>query len=113
MKKWIMATLLVCMVLCGTVHAAEPRIAFMPTLSFTGTTANCSVDVYALGQQITVVLELRDEDGVVATWRESGEDYVSINRQASVVSGETYTLEASGTIGGVAFDKALTSKTCP
>lgn len=113
MRKRIIAVLLVCVILCCSVHAAEPRISFTPTLSFSGTTADCSVVVSALGQQIVVVLELWDEDGLVDSWTKSGNNYVRIEETCYVVSGETYTLEASGTIGGVAFDKALTSKTCP
>lgn len=112
-KRYLAAMLLVCLLLGTVAHAAEPRISYTPELSFSGTTANCMVVVSAFGQPITVVLELSDEDGVIKTWTSSGRNYVKIEDTYPVVSGETYTLQASGTINGVAFDRDVVTGTCP
>lgn len=114
MKKRILAVVLgLCVILCTTVNAVEPRASYIPTLTFNGTTANCSIAVTSLGHSITVVLELWDEDGKVDSWTKSGTNYVRIEETCTVVSGETYTLKASGTINNVAFDREMVTNTCP
>lgn len=114
MKKRILTiAFALCLILCTTANAVEQRASYIPTLTFNGTTANCSVVVASLGHGITVVLELWDEDGLVESWTKSGTNYVKIEETSAVISGETYTLYASGTINNVAFDREMVTRTCP
>ena len=71
-----------------------------PSLTFSGTTANCEITVTQSGKPITVVLELY-------------QGRVKVSGSTSVSSGGTYRLEASGTINGVSFTATPVTKTCP
>lgn len=83
-----------------------------PNLSFSGTTANCSVTVKGSGT-INATLELWQGSTLIASWSESGTYRVSISGAASVSHGQTYTLTVSGTVGGVAIQATPVTKTCP
>lgn len=83
-----------------------------PNLSFSGTTANCSVTVKGSGT-IHATLELWRGSTLVASWSGSGTNRVSISGSASVSHGQTYTLTVSGTVGGVAIQAVPVTKTCP
>ena len=109
--------MLACIMLTGffsmTAEAAESRVATVnPYLSFSGTTANCSVSVTAFGKDISVTMQLCQGDTVLKTWYGSGRSVVSLSEEKSVVRGNTYTLKVSGTIGGEAFDGAPVTCKC-
>ena len=90
------------------VFAATQVNRVTPNLSFSGTTANCSVTVKGSGT-INATLELWQG----STWSGSGTNRVSISGSASVSRGQTYTLTVSGTVGGVAIQATPVTKTCP
>lgn len=117
MKRRLTATLLLCILtfsLVATANAAETRVAIAPpTLSFTGTTANCKLSVTKFGSNINATLELWKGNTRVASWSGTATSSLIISKTKSVISGQTYTLKAHGTIDGVSFTAPSITKTCP
>ena len=62
--------------------------------------------------KIEVTLELKNGTKLVDSWSDSGTNYVMLSGSHKVVSGQTYTLVASGTINGRTFNTSV-SGTCP
>ncbi len=114
MRKRVLAlTLIFALLLSMTTFAAEPRVkTYFPQLSFSGTTANCSVAVREAGKDINVTLTLYRGWSVIASWSGSGTDYVRVSGSAAVKDGLEYRLVATGTIDGVAFTTAEVVGTC-
>ena len=115
MRKRLFSFVLVLTVLTLVSVAALAAIlapGAAPNLSFSGTTANCSVTVKGSGT-INATLELWQGSTLVASWSGSGTNRVRINGSASVSHGQTYTLTVSGTVGGVAIQATPVTKTCP
>ena len=113
-KRFITISLVIVLLisLCASVYAVESRTQqVFPSLSFSGTTANCSVSVYG-DSKIEVTLELKNGTKLVDSWSDSGTNYVMLSGSHKVVSGQTYTLIASGTINGRTFNTSTTG-TCP
>lgn len=101
MKKHIIALALVFMLVFSmAANAAVQNKNIVPNLSFSGTTAYCSVSVVEAGADIEVTLTLYRGSTVVDSWTGSGVSYVSINETCKVTSGKTYTLKVSGTVDG-------------
>ena len=114
MKKRLFAlSLLLAFVLSISAAAAEVRSTVVPTLAFSGSTANCSVRVVNNQASIEVVLELWDDDQLIDSWEASGVSYVSIEETCRVVRRSTYTLKAYGTFNGVSFSETSVTKMCP
>ena len=84
-------------------HAISARTDFFsPSLTFNGTTANCSI--YARGastDKVSVTLELRGEEGRVGYWADTDIERVVINESATVIKGHSYELIATVYINGV------------
>ena len=115
MRKRVFAlTLILVFLLSMTAYAAEPKniAPIYPSLSFSGTTANCSVSVTEAGADISVTLTLYRGWSVIGSWSGSGEDYVKVSGSAAVKDGLEYRLVATGTIDGVAFTSAEVVGTC-
>lgn len=115
-RRFLMV-MLACIMLTGfssmTAEAAETRAATVfPYLSFSGTTANCSVSVTAFGKDISVTMQLCQGDTVLETWCGSGRSTVSLSEEKIVSQGNTYTLKVSGTIGGKEFTSAPVTAKC-
>lgn len=112
-RRIIALTLVFLLVLSMAVYAAEPRTPQVdPSLSFSGTTANCSVSVNKYGSDIFVTLTLYRGWSTIASWSGSGEDYVRVSGNAAVKDGLEYKLVATGTVDGVAFTSAEVWGTC-
>ena len=112
-RRIIALTLVFLLVLSMAVYAAEPRLVRVtPSLSFSGTTANCSVSVNEYGSDISVTLTLYRGWSVIASWSGSGEDYVRVSGSAAVKDGLEYKLVATGTANGVAFTSVEVWGTC-
>lgn len=88
MKKRVFAVIIcIALALTAAASAAELRAGrVQPRLSFSGTTAYCSISIYEAGEPIKVTLEL---------WR-----------------GKSYHLEANGTIGDTLFSAVSKTSTC-
>ena len=114
MKKRILSLTLVLMLLLSlTVYAAEPRaVSVTPKLSFSGTTATCKVSCAQADAMIALTLTLSCGGEEVASWTEADFDYVSISETVEVEEGKTYTLEVSGTVGGVWINGGSVSGRC-
>lgn len=107
--------LLLALLLCAlpvTANAAAPRIVgIVPSISFVGNTANCSVSITAdsINDDITAVVKLWDGNSCIATWNASGAGFLNINRSKVVTKGVEYVLTVDVTINGV---KRPTVSTC-
>ncbi len=113
-NKRVMVICMALVFLFSTVaFAAVQTITVRPTLSFTGTTANCGVTISAPGKYIDATLELWNGNTKVQSWNKTGTGYVSIAKTKAVTSGNTYTLIVTGTIGSDDIDGIPVTKTCP
>lgn len=111
-KRFVIVSLLLAVLLCTASYAAQPRASFVPGLTFTGTTANCSVVVSSVNDEINVVLELWEGNTRLKSWEGSGVTYVMINETYPVTKSKTYTLTVNGSIAGVPFGEESITKTC-
>ena len=116
MKRRIISLLLILTLTVSFVvvaSAATNAVRVTPSLSFTGTTANCEATVRQSGASISATMELKHGSTVIATWTASGTAKVTMSETATVTSGQTYTLTVSGTVNGNAFTPVSVTKTCP
>ena len=92
----------------------ERSPAVMPSLSFNGTTATCTVSVYGdyTTDEIEVDVELWQGKTLVKSWSDEGTEYVDSVRNATVTKGKEYTLKAYATINGRDLPMAYITKTC-
>lgn len=114
MKKRLISLLFVfVMVMSLTANAALQATRVVPTLTFSGTTANCEAIVTDSGKVIDATMELWCGSTLVDSWSGTATSRLALTGTRSVVSGRTYTLTVSGTVNGVAFTGTPISKTCP
>lgn len=117
----VLALLLSCV---PTVFAADPstpaddpvipEIVAACSLTFSGTTANCSGSVTEPGKYIvaTMTLTHTSTGTVVGSWSGRGTTNVVLNGSCTVVKGQQYSLVISGTAGGVSFSTTPYTSTC-
>jgi len=99
-------------VLSVTANAAEPRAKQVsPFLTFSGTTANCSVMIMEAGT-INATMSLWCGNTLVDIWSGNASNTLYLSGSCPVVKGQTYTLKVSGTIGGVLFNGIPVTATC-
>ena len=125
MKKIISFALVLCILFTSipavfsddvTTPADDPVVSELSvhgSLSFNGTTANCSGTVSDPGKYIVATMKLTHNGSTVGSWSKSGTSVVVITGSCQVVSGETYTLVISGTSDGVPFSTTPFTRTCP
>ena len=95
-KRFITISLVIVLLisLCASVYAVESRTQqVFPSLSFSGTTANCSVSVYG-DNKIEVTLELKNGTKLVDSWSSSGTSYVMLSGSHN---GRTFNTSTTGT----------------
>jgi len=115
MKRFtaILAAVVLVFTMCVSAFAVEPRATTArPTLSFSGTTANCSVVITSYGDDIEATMELWRGATLVDSWSDEGTSMLTIKGSCTVTKGVTYTLKVSGTADGVSFSTPNVSKTC-
>ena len=115
MKKRIVPLFIVLvMVLSISANAAiEPKANIIrPTLSFSGTTAKCTVLVTSPGKDIRVTMSLWRNTTLIDSWSGSGTTVVSVQGTASVVKGVAYTLKVTGTVNGDPISVVPLTRTC-
>lgn len=109
-----MAIILVVALLCVSVHAATPRsVSIVPTLTFSGTTANCHV--LASGDsddEIVIKATLWYGVQCIGRWSTSGTGYASTSGTAAVESGKQYKLTADVTVNGIKQSPVSQTKVC-
>lgn len=72
-----------------------------PTLTFSGTTANCSADIRALsGSEIEGTMTLCCGDDEIASWPFSGTTRVNVTKTKSVTRGKEYQLLLDVSVSG-------------
>ena len=125
MRKIISIALVLCIFFTSipVVYADDPstpaddpilfEVAAQGSLSFSGTTANCSGTVLDSGKYIVATMRLTHNGTTVASWSKSGTSVVVLSGSCSVVSGQSYTLVISGTSDGVPFSTTPFTRTCP
>lgn len=114
MRKRIIAVALVLVfALSMTAYALEPRgTPYLPSLTFDGTTALCSIKIIRANADIDVTLTLYRGLSIIDSWSESGTNSVIISGQCEVKEGLEYRLEVTGTIDGVPFTGTPVYGTC-
>ena len=116
MKKRLVSLCLIialAVAMCVPAYATMRAASISPSLSFSGTTANCRVNIMDAGKNINATMSLWDGDALVDSWSGNGSTLVSITGSCNVVSGRTYTLTVEGTIGNVPFAATPVSRRCP
>ncbi|MDO4316098.1 MAG: hypothetical protein Q4C45_09985 [Oscillospiraceae bacterium] len=118
MKKRICAlTAVFLLVLSVTAGAVETReLTPRPTLSFSGTTATCAVNIRAdsLSDKISATVKLWDGNTCLKTWTDSGTGYLFFSETHSkdIEPGKSYTMTVDYTIAGKSYPQLSTSAVC-
>ena len=125
MKKIISIVLILCILFTAipsvfadevTTPADDPVVSELSahgSLSFSGTTANCTGTISDPGKYIVATMTLTHNGSTVGSWSKSGTSVVVITGSCTVVSGQSYTLVISGTSDGVPFSTTPFTRTCP
>ena len=89
--------------------------AAAPKLSFSGTTATCSVIIRSGASstdKISVTAKLWNGRTCLKTWTASGTGRVSLSKTATVSKGKTYKLTVDYTVNGVKQPQKSVTRTC-
>lgn len=100
MKKRIIPLIIIFVLLLSiSANAVETRaVSVTPSLSFSGTTAKCSVSIIETGKEIEATLELWCGNTRIDSWSDSGTSYLVIREECGVTKGNTYTLKVILTV---------------
>lgn len=92
-------------------HAAT---TIRPTISFSGTTANCKVTIIGdtSSDHLEVTLKLVYGNRIIDSWTSEGYGYVTMSQTATVNTGRTYKLVVEVIANGVAKDPVYVTGTC-
>ena len=116
MRKQILALSLILVMLMGIAAQATGPMqapAAAPKLSFSGTTATCSVIIRS-GASSTDKISVKLWNGrtCLKTWTASGTGRVSLSKTATVSKGKTYKLTVDYTVNGVKQPQKSVTRTC-
>lgn len=113
-KATIALLLLVMLILPVSAQAPQRAVSASPYISFSGTTATCSVNVYSGSRtdSISLTAKLYQGSDCIATWTDSGTGHLNFSRTKRVQKGKTYKLTADITINGEALDTVSATGTC-
>jgi len=113
-RFFLFATLLF-LVLGITAHAASMAYDANPSLSFSGTTAYCSVICRGdkTTDSISAALTLYQGSTEIDSWSNSGSFCVPVFGSCGVVSGVTYRLKLTWSVNGVSQPDVEVTNTCP
>ena len=116
MKRVIPMILALVMLLAVAAQASGPVKAPMarPTLTFSGTTANCAVKIRAdkTTDTISVTMKLWKGNSCLQTWNANGTGRVTVSKTATVTKGSAYKLTVDYTINGVKQTQKSVTNTC-
>ncbi len=103
------------LILSMTAHAATTAYVANPSLSFSGTTAYCSVVCQGNKptDSISATLTLYHGSSVVNSWSSSGKFCVPVSGNCTVTSGVTYRLELTWSVNGVSQPDISVTNNCP
>ena len=113
-KRSLTLAVLLLLVLSVQVHGVWYVARATPSLSFSGTTAQCTGRVIADNDDdaIKATLTLWDGSKVVDSWSSSGTGSLSLSGSCTVSKGKKYTLTLDATVNGVSISQRPTSGTC-
>lgn len=116
LKKRIFPILFVFLIVfSSTAYAASSRVApVVPGISFNGTTATCTVFVYAeqMTDDIDAVIKLWQGSQCIKTWEESSVGDLAFSSTATVSRGKTYQLTVDVTLAGNTQPRVSIQGTC-
>lgn len=116
MRKRVLALTLALVFVLGISAQAAQGWAYniSPSLTFTGTTANCSVTVRGENStdKISITAKLYRGGTLLATWTKSGTGSVKLSEKKTVTKNFSYTLESNVTINGVKQSVSPVTKAC-
>ncbi len=116
MRKIVMSLAVIMVLLLPvTAQAANARtINIIPKLTFSGTTANCSLTILAnsMSDEIEATIKLWRGSTCIATWQEDSTGILSFKDTVSVSNGKTYELTADVTINGTTQPQVSVSAKC-
>lgn len=117
MKKFalIMALLLVLLIPVSAAASVARTPQSFPSLSFNGTTANCSLTIWTndSSASINATVQLWQGNTCLQTWYASGTGRLTFSETQSVTSGVQYKLTVSATVNGSSLSVPTVTKTCP
>lgn len=113
-KRVLALTMLVIIVFSMSATAITSRSTeIRPLLSFEGTTAICSVPIFAeRNGEISIVVKLWQGKTVIKTWRDDGVGTLLFEEKETVTKGKTYGLSADVTINGEPYPCGVYVATC-
>nr|WP_325299264.1 hypothetical protein [uncultured Dysosmobacter sp.] len=105
------------LVLSATAGAVETReLTPRPSLSFSGTTATCKVDIFAEAPsaKISATVKLWDGGTCLKTWTDSDTGVLSFSETHSrnITAGKSYQMTVDYTIAGKSYPQLSTSAVC-
>lgn len=105
------------LVLSATAGAIEARIpAPIPTLSFSGTTATCEVEIWAESpsDKISATVKLWDGGTCLKTWTDSDTGVLSFSEthRRNITAGQSYQMTVDYTIAGKSYPQLSDSALC-
>lgn len=116
MKKRISALVLVLALMASVTASARwsDTGAIDCGLTFSGTTANCLVNIIAndSSTNINCTVKLMRGGSTIATWPLTGKGQATLTKTMGCTSGQTYTLQVTGTVGRDSINKYV-NNTCP
>ena len=116
MKKRISALVLVLALMASVTASARwnDTSSIDCNLTFSGTTANCLVSIFAenTSTDINCTVKLMRGGRTIATWPLTGTGRATLTKTMGCTSGETYTLQVTGTVGRDSINKYV-NNTCP
>ena len=116
MKKRISALVLVLALMASVTASARWDDAHSVdcSLTFSGTTAVCGVTITANNSSTNIdcTVKLMRGGSTIATWPLTGTGYATLNKTMGCTSGQTYTLQVTGTVGRDSINKYV-NNTCP
>lgn len=116
-KRIFTLAVLMMLALSVTVCAAEAReIAPRPALTFSGTTATCTVSIRAdsTSAKISATVKLWDGGTCLKTWTDSDTGVLSFSETHSkdIKSGKSYKMTVDYTIAGKSYPQLSASAVC-
>ena len=116
MKRVIPMILALVMILSVAAQASGPMKVPIarPTLTFSGTTANCAVKIRVdkTTDTISVTMKLWKGNSCLQTWNANGTGRVTVSKTATVTKGSAYKLTVDYTINGVKQTQKSVTNTC-
>lgn len=114
-KTTFLVALFIIFLLPVSAKASTLRSANMNSnLTFTGSTANCEVNVIAESpsDSISVELTLWQETNCIGTWKKTGTGFLDYSTQKTVSRGKEYVLKANVTINHIKQPTISVTKIC-